>query len=189
MTVIKDNTWTIGSVFIVLGGCCFIIAGTYPPGDIHSDIYSVQAFKFCAFALFSLACAIHFFLEKVIYSLCAFSALSFFVVAILYWALDGNEDADVKTNMMAFRSLSFAPLCIAVITVILPRYLDRGVHWNSILIFGCASASAFVVSAVMHWMEESTSNLFYAAGFGLFSIMMAVYAHIPTEEKCEKDEL
>jgi len=180
MAVIKNNTWTIASVLIVLGGCCFIIAGTYPLGDDYSDINSVQALKFGAFALFSLACAIHFFFEKVIFFLCACSAFSFFILAILYGILDGNEDADVRTNILAFRSLSFAPLGIAVITLLLPRYLDRGVHWNCILLFGCGSTSAFAVSAVMHWMEKSTSNIFYGVGFGLFSIMMAVYAHIPT---------
>jgi len=178
MTVIAYNTRTIASVFIVLGGCCFIIAGAYSTGNNDiSDLWSVQAFKLCAFALFSFACAIHFSGEKIIAFLCLCSAFGFFIVAILFWVLASDNDADVRSNINAIRSLSYAPLCIAVTSMLHPHYSNKGVHWNCVLLFGFGSATVFVVSAVMQWMEENTASLFYGVGFGLFSIMMAVYAH------------
>jgi len=178
MTVIAYSTRTIASVFIVLGGCSFIIAGAYSTGDALSDS-SVQAFKHLAFALFSFGCAIHFSREKVISFLCLCSAISFFIVAILYWVLVGDATADVVTNIRALYSLSFAPLCVAVTFLLQPRYPEKRVHWTCVLLFGIGSATVFVVSAVMYWMEESTSSLFHGLAFGIFSFMMAVYAHKP----------
>jgi len=178
MTVIAYNTRTIASVFIVLGGCCFVIAGAYySSGNDISAMHSAQAFKLCAFALFSFGCAIHFSGEKIIAFLCLCSAFGFFIVAILFWVLASDNGADVITNINAIRSLSYAPLCIAVTSMLHPRYTSKGVHWNCVLLFGFGSATVFIVSAVMHWMEEDTALLFYGTGFGLFSIMMAVYAH------------
>jgi len=179
MAVIAYNTRTIASVFIVLGGCSLIIAGTYSSADGIPDMNSVQAFITCAYALFSLACAIHFSNQKVISLLCLCSAFLFFIVAILYWVLVGDKHADVQTHILALRSVSLALVCTAVTSILQHRYSDRGGHWSCVLLFGFGAAAVFAVYAVLQWMEESTSFPFRGVGFGLFSFMMAVYAHNP----------
>jgi len=179
MAVIAYNTRTIASVFIALGGCSLVIAGAYASGDGVIDTNSVQAFIACAYALYCLGCAIHFLNQKLISFLCLCSAFLFFIVAILYWVLVSDEDADVQTHILALRSISLALLCIAVTFLLHPKYTDKGGHWSCLLLFGFGAATIFAVSAIFHWMDEKTSFPFRGLGFGLFSFMMAVYAHNP----------
>jgi len=172
---------TISSICIALGGVCCIIAGSYRSGEnvTLEDLYSVGAFKFCAFSLFSFACALYFFTEKTLSFLCASSGFLFFIVACLSWVLAGDTTADVRTNLFALRNLSFAPLCIAVTSLLHARYGDKGLHSNGVLLFGFGAATVFAVAAITVWMEEDSAPLFYGAGFGLFSVMMAVHVHSP----------